>query len=112
MYDCRFRPKFTKIIGSNKKRDIELVKAVKVAIPKICAAPHNNDGRLHGLLRGQFKKYIGRNRYRIAYAICEDCRRNKHKALNNCSFCNETGDQTVVFFFAGPKKDRHGDYNY
>jgi len=78
VYDYRFTRNFTNIITSNKKKDIGLVKAAKVAIPKICAAPHNNDGRLHGPLRGQFKKYLGRNRYRITYAICEDCRRNKH----------------------------------
>ena len=110
-YDPLFTASFERTIRSKKKRLRRLVEAAKTGVSSILRNPYAHDGWLKGDLRGKHKKYVGAGHYRIVYAICEECRRLGHRDLNRCEFCEQTTDKTVVFFFVGPKKERHGDYN-
>ena len=109
-YEPLFTTKFERIIRSKKRRDVALVEAAKKGVKRIVDSPYSHNGWLKGNLRGKHKKYVGRD-YRIVYAICEECRRLGHAQVNRCEFCDEATDKTVVFFFVGPKKERHGDYD-
>lgn len=109
-YEARFTRQFADIIDSNKKRDQQMVAALGRGVDQILRSPQSNDGWLRGPLAGQRKKYVGKSRYRISFAVCGECRRLGKKHLNACEFCEQTTDNTVVFFHGGPKKGRHGDY--
>lgn len=112
--DGQFHPRFTKqferIIESWKKRDRELVKALKGGVDKVLVYPFRSDGwATGGEFRGKRKVRVGRG-YRIVFLACAECRQTKRTAVNACEFCSETDNATVVFFFGGRKKERHGDY--
>ena len=96
VYEPRFTKQFEKIISSTKKKDIERVRAAKTGVDKILEHPELNDGPLKGPLPGKRKLRVGD--FRIVFAMCAECRQTGHTQANDCEFCNETDDRTIVFF--------------
>lgn len=105
MYNYINRQKFVEVIESKKKKDIEFVKAIKKAIPKILANPYLNDSWMLYEYRGMHKKYIGRAKYRILFATCEECRKLKNDKILRCNDCGDLDPKTVVFFHAYKKPE-------
>ena len=98
MYEARFTKQFEKIINSTKKKDITRVRAVKAGVDKILEHPELNDGPLKGPLAGKRKLRVGD--FRIVFAMCAECRETGHIHMNDCEFCCEASDRTIVFFDA------------
>ena len=96
MYEPRFTKQFEKIINSTKKKDIERVRTAKAGVDKILHHPELNDGPLRGDLAGKRKLRLGN--FRIVFAMCGECRQTEHIQANDCEFCDETNDRTIVFF--------------
>jgi len=43
----------------------------------------------------------------IIYSYCKDCRLKSCQSRNNCAFCKETPDDTVVFIFIAPHEEAY-----
>lgn len=105
-YKSVLKQEFARILASKKKKDIEFVKAVKEAIPRILENPYLNDSWMGYEYAGMHKKYIkGPTGYRILFAICEECRKLGHDKRLLCSDCTQNNDLVVVFFKAYRKPD-------
>ena len=96
VYEPRFTKQFEKTINSTKKKHNERVRAAKAGVDKILHHPELNDGPLRGPLAGKRKLRLGN--FRIIFAMCAECRQTGHVQANDCEFCNETDDRTIVFF--------------
>lgn len=67
-------------------------------IDRLLDNPADADGWMHGDYHGWLKKYVGRRDYRLIYHWCSQCRKEGKKLANICGFCDEVGDNSVVFF--------------
>ena len=65
---------------------------------RLLSNPDDADGKMHGLYNGRFKKYVGRNGYRIIYYWCNLCRKENRRLDKTCGHCKEIPDQSVIFF--------------
>ena len=112
-YERVYTEQFAKVVDSKKKRDRAMVAAMKDAVEEVLASPERHDGALKGNQRGRFKKYVGRSSYRIVFTVCAWCRSmDRHQDPKaRCEFCDETSDNTVVFFHAFKKTGRASDYD-
>jgi hypothetical protein len=68
--------------------------------------PYDSEA-LSGELKGMRSYNQLRSDLRIYFAICHECRKGGFTKVNNCTDCNETGNDTVKLFAAGP----HSIYN-
>jgi hypothetical protein len=91
-----------KIQGS----DPEGFSAIKKVIDRLLDNPSLSDGPLHGDKKGQFKKYVGRDRYRLSYTWCAKCKESGVQEKNVCNnYCDILPHNSVIFIDAYPKKD-------
>lgn len=67
-------------------------------IDRLLSNPADADGWMHGGQHGRLKKYVGRNDYRLIYHWCEQCRKEGKKLAEQCGFCHEVKDNSVIFF--------------
>ncbi len=67
-------------------------------IERLVLEPDNADGKMHGLYRGRFKKYVGRRDYRLIYYWCRLCRKENHRLEQACDNCEKIPDQSVIFY--------------
>lgn len=74
-------------------------------IKRLLANPDDADGKMHGLYRGRFKKYVGRRDYRLIYYWCELCRKENRRMSKSCDDCSKIDDRSVIFFDLYHKKD-------
>lgn len=106
MYAHKFSDLFQARLSSKKKKDQIFVNAIRNSTQKLLLNPYNNDSWLKGELAGKHKKYVGgRSGYRVIFAICEECRTREDQQFNDCPWCSETGNKTVVFFNAFRRKE-------
>jgi len=106
-----FTESFAAIYHAKKKRLQPMAEAIQQGVDHILAAPQNNDGPMRHPHSGRRKKYVGKSSYRIVFAICAECRKLGKQRENGCEFCGEAKDNNIVFFHAGVKQERHGDYD-
>lgn len=74
-------------------------------IERLLLDPDNADGKMHGIYRGRFKKYVGRRDYRLIYYWCRLCRKENHRLEQACSNCEAIPDQSVIFYDLYHKSD-------
>ena len=68
-------------------------------IDRLLENPADADGWMHGgHQHGRLKKYVGRSDYRLVYHWCELCRKEVKKLEEQCGFCHEVKDNSVIFF--------------
>ena len=67
-------------------------------IDRLLHSPADADGWMHGIDIGRLKKYVGRRDYRLIYHWCELCRKEGKKLEDQCGFCHEVKDNSVIFF--------------
>ena len=93
-YNCDFTEKFEKQL--RKLRDKIRKKRINQKVDEILASTYRNIRFGAGRWRGKREERIGDDR--IFFAICEQCRKEKHKVYNNCHNCKNIPDKTVRFF--------------
>jgi len=91
-------PAFASKLAKIEKHDPPGFTRILDVIDRILNNPSEADGWMHGEYKGQLKKYVGRNDYRILYNWCELCRKQEKKLEEKCGFCQEVGDNSVIFF--------------
>jgi hypothetical protein len=89
-----FRTKLEKI----EKHDRPGHARILGVIGRLLVNPTDADGWMHGEHHGRLKKYVGKNDYRLIYHWCELCRKEGKKLEEQCGFCHEVTDNTVIFF--------------
>jgi hypothetical protein len=67
-------------------------------IDRLLHNPADADGWMHGVHHGRLKKYVGRRDYRLIYHRCEQCPKEGRKLADQCGFCHEVTDNSVIFF--------------
>ena len=67
-------------------------------IDRLLYNPAEADGWMHGAHHGRLKKYVGRRDYRLIYHWCQQCRKEGKHLANQCGFCGEVSDHSVIFF--------------
>lgn len=67
-------------------------------IARLLESPGDADGKMHGLYNGRFKKYVGRNDYRLIYSYCAVCHKENRRQHDACPTCPALPDQSVIFF--------------
>lgn len=67
-------------------------------IERLLQNPDDADGWMQGKYHGRLKKYVGRRDYRLIYHWCQKCRKEEKKLEDQCGFCHEVGDNSVIFF--------------
>ena len=81
-----------------KQFDPSGYKRIRQVIKRLLADPNDADGKMQGLYRGRFKKYVGRRDYRIIYYWCELCRKENRRQKKECEDCRVIPDNSVIFF--------------
>jgi len=76
-------------------------------VERLLIHPEDADGQMRGHHRGTFKKYVGRNEYRIIYYYCELCRKANRRLAKACEHCETIPDHSVVFFDVFHKNESH-----
>lgn len=74
-YEYRETKKFEKRIEKIEMRDPAGFAEIEKVIDRLLDNPSLSDGPLCGDKKGQFKKYVGRDRYRLSYTWCEICKK-------------------------------------
>lgn len=105
-YEYRETKKFTKRIEKIKRRDSVGFAEIKKVIDRLLNNPSLSDGPLRGDKKGQLKKYVGRDRYRLSYTCCEICKKYNLQEKNICNnHCGTFQHNTVLFIDVFAKKD-------
>ncbi len=89
---------FSKKLDQIKNTDPSGYDRINKVIERLLVEPNDADGKMHGIYRGRFKKYVGRRNYRIIYYWCELCRKENRRLEKNCEDCQEIPDKSVIFF--------------
>lgn len=89
-----FRRKLAAVKESDPPGYARIVKV----IARLLAEPDNGDGKMHGLYHGRFKKYVGRQDYRLIYYWCRLCRKENRRRDQACDDCETIPDHSVIFF--------------
>lgn len=74
-------------------------------IDRLLVNPDDADGKMHGVHKGRFKKYVGRRDYRLIYYYCELCKKVNRRLESVCDYCEAVNHHSVVFFDVYHKKD-------
>jgi len=96
---------FSKKLDHVKRADPQGYDRIKQVVDRLLLEPNDADGKMHGIYRGRYKKYVGRRDYRIIYHWCALCRKENRKLLNACQDCQLIPDNSVIFFDLYHKKD-------
>jgi len=67
-------------------------------IRRLLANPEDADGWMHGTHHGRLKKYVGRRDYRLIYHWCKLCRKENKRIEDQCGYCHQVEDHSVIFF--------------
>jgi len=106
-----YTPVFEDRLRTAKRKNPDLLRATNGATEKVLGSPQCGDGFMAYDWAGKRKLYFGLKKcYRLVFISCAECRASDYTSINGCEFCDETDDSHVVFFWVGPKKERHGDY--
>ena len=90
-----FSAKLEKIEKYDKKGHARILDV----IARLLENPADADGWMHGgAQHGRLKKYVGRRDYRLIYHWCEICRKEGKKLAEQCGFCSQVEDNSVIFF--------------
>ena len=89
-----FRRKLEEVRASDPVGHARILKV----IDRLLAEPDSADGKMHGIYRGRFKKYVGRRDYRLIYYWCRLCRKENRRLEKVCEDCATIPDQSVIFF--------------
>lgn len=91
-------PKYTKHFKRQiRKLDKKLKQRIKQKIEDLRQDPYHNAPFAKGQWKGKRHIYINRTD-RLLFAICEECRKEKHQAFNGCSDCDQLPENTFVVF--------------
>jgi mRNA-degrading endonuclease RelE of RelBE toxin-antitoxin system len=94
IYNKDFTEKFEKQL--RKLGDKVRVKRINQKVDEILSFPYREIRFGAGRWRGKREERIGDDR--LFFAICEQCRKEKHQAYNNCYNCEKIPDNTIRFF--------------
>ena len=97
---------FTVRLKKIKRRDPQGHNRIQEVIDRLLGNPDTADGRMHGTHHGRFKKYVGRQEYRLIYYYCELCRKQNKRLEEKCSHCELVADNSVIFFEVYHKNDK------
>lgn len=86
----------------NRNIQIEIDKVIKEKLTKNPYGGSGNIGHLHGEFRG-LRRIRVRKKWRIYFAICEECRKLGCQSLRRCEDCEERLDKTVKLFYIHKK---------
>jgi len=89
---------FTQKLEKIKQADPSGYKRIKQVISRLVANPDDADGKMQGLYKGRFKKYVGRRDYRLIYYWCKVCRKENRRVGKECDDCQTIPDNSVIFF--------------
>lgn len=81
-----------------KAEDSAGYERIMKVIARLLENPGDADGKMHGLYNGRFKKYVGRNDYRLIYSYCAACHKENRRQHESCPTCPALPDQSVIFF--------------
>ena len=90
--------RFSRKLQQVKQSDPHGYKRIRQVIERLLVEPDDADGKMHGLYRGRFKKYVGRGDYRIIYYWCRLCRKENRRLEEECEDCKTISDNSVIFF--------------
>jgi len=88
-----------------KQSDPSGYKRIRQVVERLLVEPDDADGKMHGLYRGRFKKYVGRRDYRIIYYWCKLCQKENRRLDKDCKDCETIPDNSVIFFDLYHKND-------
>lgn len=91
-------PAFTAKMEKIGKHDHPGQNRILGVIDRLLENPADSDGWMHGEHHGRLKKYVGRSDYRLIYHWCAHCRKEETKLFEQCSFCHEIPENSVIFF--------------
>jgi len=86
-----FAEQLADIERKDKIRGSRLHKAMR----EILASPYGKVEFGKGQYRGKRKYTVGKDR--LLFVVCKQCRDLKHQIFNQCSDCDKTKDETVVW---------------
>ena len=93
-YNQDFTDKFSDQL--RKLRDKVRVKRINDKVLEILNAPYRDIRFGAGRWRGKREERTGDDR--IMFAVCGQCRKEKHQEYNNCLNCKNIPDNTIRFF--------------
>lgn len=96
---------FSRKLDQIKNNDPKGYGRIMKVIERLLDDPDSADGKMQGLYRGRFKKYVGRRDYRLIYYWCRRCRKENIKLEKTCQNCQVIPDNSVIFFDLYHKKD-------
>jgi hypothetical protein len=91
-------PAFNAKMSKIEKHDPPGHSRILNVIDRLLENPGDADGWMHGEYHGLLKKYVGRRDYRLLYQWCEQCRKEGKKLEEQCGFCHQVSDNSVIFF--------------
>lgn len=92
-------PGFSSKLDKIEKHDRPGFGRIMGVIDRLLDNPSDADGWMHGgSQHGRLKKYVGLNDYRLIYHWCEICRKEGKKLAEQCGFCDQVEDNSVIFF--------------
>ena len=89
---------FSRKLAKVKLSDPPGYKRIRQVVERLIAEPDDADGKMHGLYRGRFKKYVGKKDYRVIYYWCKLCRKENRRLEKECDDCQVIPDNSVIFF--------------
>ena len=95
-FERKYSPQFEKQLAKLQKKDKIRAKRVLQEIQDICNSPYSSNERFaKGLYVGKREARAGDDRF--LFIVCKQCRELGHVAINACTTCSTTKDETVVF---------------
>ena len=94
-YKDKYTPLFEKQLKKLKKKSPVRTRRIEGAIQEILNGPYQRIDFGKGLWQGKRKRRVGDDR--ITFVVCKQCRDLGHQMFNQCSDCDDTPDETVIF---------------
>jgi mRNA-degrading endonuclease RelE of RelBE toxin-antitoxin system len=79
-----------------KKLSRENQKRIQEAVDEILEVPQRNSKSAKAQWKGKLERRVGA--LRIMYSYCKKCREFKHQIFNRCPDCENTPDETAIFY--------------
>jgi len=95
VYQDSYTPTFEKQLAAIENKDKIRAKRIREAMNEIRADPYHKIDFGKGQYRGKRKYDAGKDR--VLFVVCEQCRKDGHTSINQCSDCHETKDETIVW---------------
>lgn len=89
---------FSRKLEKVKRSDPTGYKRIWQVVNRLIDNPDDADGKMQGLYRGRYKKYVGRRDYRVIYYWCKLCRKENRRLEKECDNCQVIPDNSVIFF--------------